>query len=163
SREKGSVDLLEAAARAWAEGGRFRLVLAGPEMSNFVRFWEGYGARGKVRRFGGVDDRQKRGLFPWVERFPLAGRVAPFGIVLLEAWANGAPNVGYRAGGIPWVIRDGKDGLLVRCGDLGGLAAALRRLAADAGLRRRLGEAGRERTRHEFCWEDKLRLVRDLF
>jgi glycosyltransferase involved in cell wall biosynthesis len=61
------------------------------------------------------------------------------------------------------VIRDGKDGLLVRCGDLGGLAAALRRLEADADLRRRLSAAGRERTRHEFRWEDRLRLVRDLY
>src|SRR5262249_34859032 len=125
SREKGSVDLLEAAARAWAEGGRFRLVLAGPEMSNFVRLWEGYGARDGVRRLGVLDDRQKRDFFAGIDVFALPSRSDSFGIVLLEAWANGAPNVGYRAGGIPWGIRDGKDGRLVRCRDLGGLAAGL--------------------------------------
>jgi glycosyltransferase involved in cell wall biosynthesis len=57
------------------------------------------------------------------------------------------------------VIRDDKDGLLVRCGDVNGLAAALRRLSYDAELRRRLGAAGLERTRHEFEWADKFEIV----
>jgi glycosyltransferase involved in cell wall biosynthesis len=81
--------------------------------------------------------------------------------VLLEAWANGVPNIAYRAGGVPWVIRDEDDGLLVRCGDLNGLTAALCRLTDNADLRRRLGETGRERTRTDFRWEDKLRIVED--
>jgi glycosyltransferase involved in cell wall biosynthesis len=50
--------------------------------------------------------------------------------------------------------------LLVRCGDVAGLAGALGRLADDSELRRRLGERGRERTLQEFRWEDKLSLVR---
>jgi glycosyltransferase involved in cell wall biosynthesis len=81
----------------------------------------------------------------------------------LEAWANGVPNIGYRAGGVGWVIRDEKDGLLVCCGDLNGLAAALRRLSADAELRRHLGVAGLERTRHEFEWRDKFEIVRRVY
>jgi glycosyltransferase involved in cell wall biosynthesis len=163
SREKGTVDLLEAAARAWAEGGRFLVVLAGPAMPNFERFWATYPHQGRVRRLGVLDDRQKRDFFAGLDAFALPSRSDSFGIVLLEAWANGVPNVGYRAGGVAGVIRDGEDGLLVRCGDLGGLAAALRRLADDAGLRQRLGAAGYGRTRHEFRWEDKLGLVRQVY
>jgi glycosyltransferase involved in cell wall biosynthesis len=163
SREKGSVDLLRAAERAWRDGGRFVLVLAGPEMPNFQSFWRGHRPSGRVLRLGVLDARQKRDFFAAIDVHALPSRSDSFGLVLLEAWANGVPNVGYRAGGIAWVIRDEQDGLLVNCGDVNGLAAALRRLTADGDLRRRLGEAGRERTRHEFEWRDKLELVRRVY
>ena len=117
----------------------------------------------RVRRLGVLDEKQKRDFFAGIDVFALPSRSDSFGMVLLEAWANGVPNLGYRAGGIAWVIRHEEDGLLVKCGDVDGLAAALLRLAADAELRRRLGEAGRERTRKEFGWEDKLRMVRRVY
>ncbi len=163
SREKGSVDLLTAAERAWQRGGRFHLMLAGPEMPNFRRFWIGYGQADRVRRLGVLDEKQKRDFFAGIDAFALPSRSDSFGIVLLEAWANGAPNIGYRAGGVAWVIRHELDGLLVKCGDVDGLASALLRLSGDGELRRRLGEAGRERTKKEFGWEDKLRLVRRVY
>ncbi|MHB1424520.1 MAG: glycosyltransferase family 4 protein [Gemmataceae bacterium] len=163
SREKGSVDLLRAAERAWRQGGRFVVVLAGPEMPNFQSFWSGYRPSGRVLRLGVLDARQKRDFFAALDVFALPSRSDSFGLVLLEAWANGVPNLGYRAGGIGWVIREEKDGLLVRCGDLPGLAAAMLRLSADAGLRHRLGAAGWERTRHEFEWTDKFEIVRRVY
>jgi glycosyltransferase involved in cell wall biosynthesis len=163
SREKGSVDLLRAAERAWRQGGRFHAVLAGPAMPNFEGFWRSYRPSGGVRRLGVLDAEQKRDFFAGLDVFALPSRSDSFGLVFPEAWANGVPCVGYRAGGVPWVIRDGADGLVVRCDDVAGLAAALLRLAGDADLRRRLGAAGRERTRHEFDWEDKFRLVRRVY
>jgi glycosyltransferase involved in cell wall biosynthesis len=163
SREKGTVDLLAAAGHAWDEGARFKLVLAGPAMPNFERFWRGYEYTDRVRRLGVLDDRQKRDFFAGIDVFALPSRTDSFGIVLLEAWANGTPNVGYRAGGVADVIRDEVDGLLVRCGDVDGLSRALRRLAEDAGLRQRLGAAGLERTRREFRWDEKLQLVGTVY
>ena len=163
SREKGTIDLLLAAEQAWRQGGRLHVVLAGPEMPNFQRFWQSYRSASRVRRLGVLDDGQKRDLFAGLDVFALPSRWDSFGIVLLEAWANGAPNVAYRAGGPTWVIRHEQDGLLVKCGDVDGLAAALLRLADNEALRRRLGEAGRERTRKEFDWDDKLRLVRQSY
>jgi glycosyltransferase involved in cell wall biosynthesis len=163
SIEKGSVDLLRAAEIAWREGARFTVVLAGPAMPNFERFWEKFGPKERVRRLGILDDRQKRDFFAALDVFALPSRSDSFGIVLLEAWANGAPNVGYRAGGIASVIRHGSDGLLVRCGDVVELSAALRQLADDGDLRRRLGAAGRARLAREFRWDDKLGLVRDVY
>jgi glycosyltransferase involved in cell wall biosynthesis len=159
SYEKGTIDLLRAANRAARRGGRLHVVLAGPEMPNFRRFWQGYRPAVPVRRLGVLDARQKRDFFAGIDAFALPSRSDSFGIVLLEAWANGAATVGYDAGGIGGVIRHEKDGLLVRCGDLEGLAAALRRLADEPGLRRRWGVTGRERALREFRWEDKLDLV----
>jgi|SRR5579884_1489061 len=162
SREKGSVDLVEAALRAWAGGARFRLVLTGPEMPNFRRWWSAARPAGPVRRLGVLDAAGKRDFFAGIDVFALPSRVDSFGLVLPEAWANGVPCVAYRAGGVAWVVRDGVDGLLVRCGDVDALAAALRRLADDAGLRRLLGAAGRERIGRDFVWDDKLRLVEQV-
>ncbi|HEY7329674.1 MAG TPA: glycosyltransferase family 4 protein [Gemmataceae bacterium] len=163
SREKGSVDLLRAAERAWRQGGRFVLVLAGPEMPNFQSFWRGHRPSGRVLRLGVLDARQKRDFFAAIDVFALPSRSDSFGLVLLEAWANGVPNIGYRAGGIGWVIHDEKDGLLVRCGDIQVLAAAILRLSVDAELRHRLGEAGLQRTRHEFEWTDKFEIVQRVY
>jgi glycosyltransferase involved in cell wall biosynthesis len=160
SAEKGSTDLLCAAQRAWAAGGRFRVVLAGPAMPNFERSWDGFPGKHHVTRTGPLDDPGRGDFFAGIDAFALPSRSDSFGLVLLEAWANGLPNVGYRAGGVADLIRDGEDGLLVRCGDLDGLAAALVRLSGGAALRRTLGARGRERAAREFRWGDKLDLVR---
>jgi glycosyltransferase involved in cell wall biosynthesis len=163
SVEKGSVDLLRAAEQLWRAGRRFHLVLAGPEMANFQRFVRSYPFAERVQRLDVLDETQKRDFYAALDVFALPSRTDSFGLVLLEAWANGLPNVGYRAGGVAEVIRHERDGLLVRCGDVAGLAAALDRLIADRGLRRRLGEEGRQRTTTEFRWCDKLALVRAVY
>jgi glycosyltransferase involved in cell wall biosynthesis len=116
-----------------------------------------------VRRLGALDARQKRDFFAGIDVLALPSRSDSFGLVFPEAWANGVPCIGYRAGGIPWVIRDSVDGLVVRCGDVAGLAAALLRLAGDGELRRNLGQAGWQRTRHEFDWKERVAIVRQVY
>jgi glycosyltransferase involved in cell wall biosynthesis len=64
-------------------------------------------------------------------------------MAILEAMQWGVPVIASRIGGIPELIHDGVNGLLVTPGDEGALAEALERLAADPALCRRLGEAGR--------------------
>jgi glycosyltransferase involved in cell wall biosynthesis len=73
----------------------------------------------------------------------------PWGLVTNEAMNRGLPviasdAVGAAAGGL---VRDGHNGLVVPAADAAALADALRRLADDAPLRARLGEAGREDVR----------------
>lgn len=65
----------------------------------------------------------------------------PFGQVVVEGMAAGLPVIAAAAGGPLEIIDDGRDGLLVRPGDVDMLAAELTRLAEDLGLRTRLGEA----------------------
>jgi glycosyltransferase involved in cell wall biosynthesis len=60
----------------------------------------------------------------------------------IEALAGGRPVVATRVGGVPDVVRDGVDGFLVEPGDVDAMADRLAALAADADLRRRMGEAG---------------------
>jgi glycosyltransferase involved in cell wall biosynthesis len=163
SEEKGTVDLLRAASRAWHAGRHFHLILAGPEMPNFLRFWRAFESKQYVHCLGVLTESQKRDFFAGLDVFALPSRSDSFGLVLLEAWANGLPNVAYRAGGVAEVIRDGEDGLLVRCGDVDQLAAALGKLVENAELRVRLGEAGHRRTLREFRWQDKLEQVREVY
>jgi glycosyltransferase involved in cell wall biosynthesis len=160
SVEKGTVDLLDAAARVWATGKDFRLVLAGPEMPNFRAAWDRYPHRDRVVRLGVLSDAEKRDFFAGIDAFALPSRSDSFGLVLLEAWANGKPNLVYRAGGPAELVRDGIDGLQARCGNVGELADQLRRFVLDPGLGIQLGEAGRARVGREFRWADKLDLVR---
>jgi glycosyltransferase involved in cell wall biosynthesis len=83
----------------------------------------------------------------------------PFGLVIAEAMACARPVVVSAAGGAAEIVEDGVDALGVAPGDAAALAEAIRRLAEDAGLRARLGAAGRARAERDF---DRARLARAL-
>ena len=109
-------------------------------------------------RFGGeVDDERLARYYEDADVFALTsetvGRsVEGFGLVYLEASARGLPILAHRTGGVESAVQAGVTGLLVDPGDEAGLAAAIRRLAGDAELRRRLGEKGR-RFASGFSWD----------
>jgi len=71
--------------------------------------------------------------------FVLTSRHEGLPIALLEAMALGVPPVVTAVGGVPEVVTDGADGVLVAPGDPVAIAAALTRLADDPGLRTTLG------------------------
>lgn len=72
-------------------------------------------------------------------------------LALVEAMSFGLPVVVSRVGGIPEVVTNDVDALLVPPSDVGALAGALRNLLEDPILRRRLGEAARTRARRDYA------------
>jgi glycosyltransferase involved in cell wall biosynthesis len=58
-------------------------------MPNVEQFWRSYCPAGRVRRLGVLDARQKQDFFAGLDVFALPSRSDSFGLVLLEAWANG--------------------------------------------------------------------------
>jgi glycosyltransferase involved in cell wall biosynthesis len=64
--------------------------------------------------------------------------------IVIEAFCRGRAVVGARAGGIPDIVRDGQNGLLVEPGVPGALAEALVRILADRSLAERLAAGARE-------------------
>ena len=68
------------------------------------------------------------------------------------AYAFGRPVVATAVGGIPEVVTDGRDGLLVPPRDAAALAQAAIRLLQDRALRRRLGRAARQKCEQELSW-----------
>jgi len=82
-----------------------------------------------------------------------AGNLDGLPNALLEALASGRAVIATRVGGIPDVIEDGANGLLVPEKDKAALSGALRRLALDPDLRKRLGAEARRRAQRRLTWE----------
>ncbi len=80
----------------------------------------------------------------------LPSRSEAMGRVLLEAASAGCARIASRVGGIPQIVEDGVDGLLVEPGDAGALGHALDRLMSDDTLRGQLGEQAHQRMQTEF-------------
>ena len=142
--KKGLLDLLPAAASAGIEG--LQVVMAGegslgPELA----------ARPGCLLLGRLED--PRPFLRSLDVFAFPSHQEALPLALLEAMAAGLPIVATRVGGIPEAVEDEGTGLLVPPRDRERLASALRRLAADPDLARRLGEAARARAAREFSVE----------
>jgi len=91
----------------------------------------------------------------------------PFGLVNIEGMACGLPVIASDVGGIPEIITDQCEGLLVPPNDPARLAAAMDRLIGDAQLRTLLGKNGRERVLSKYSIDvygrNLLRLYSRLF
>jgi colanic acid/amylovoran biosynthesis glycosyltransferase len=83
--------------------------------------------------------------------------------VLKEASARGVAVVATRHGGIPEAVDHGRTGLLVPERDARALHDALQALASDPGLRRRLGDAGREKMAREFDVRRQVAELEELY
>jgi phosphatidylinositol alpha 1,6-mannosyltransferase len=91
-------------------------------------------------RLGGADLAAAYAAF---DIFAHTGSEETFGQTVQEAHASGLPVVAPRAGGPIDLVEHGVDGLLFRSGDDSAFRAGVGMLVADAGLRLRMGEAGR--------------------
>jgi glycosyltransferase involved in cell wall biosynthesis len=80
-------------------------------------------------------------------------------VSVIESLAASRPAVATRVGGVPDVVRDGVDGLLVDTDDVDALADRLAELAHDAPRRTAMGEAGRARVLERYAVD---RLVDDI-
>jgi len=72
---------------------------------------------------------------------------------IIEAFACGLPVVTSRAGGIPYVVEHGRNGLMVDCGDHDALAATALRLLDDSLLAQRLIAEGLRDVQQHYTWE----------
>ena len=89
-------------------------------------------------------------LLEAVDFFVLPSETEGLPMSVLEAMAHGLPIVASRIGGLPELIRDEEEGLLVPPGHAPALAAAIRRLYERPLLRDKLGRAALARATNEF-------------
>jgi glycosyltransferase involved in cell wall biosynthesis len=96
---------------------------------------------------------------------PSTERAESFGLVLLEAMRAGKPAIAsdIPGSGVGFVVRNGETGLLVPPNHVDALAAAIRRLANDAALRKKFGAAGRERFQREFTLDRVAPQISDVY
>jgi glycosyltransferase involved in cell wall biosynthesis len=83
----------------------------------------------------------------------------PFGTIVVESMAAGAPVIAYRSGGIPESVEENITGLLVRRGDITGLADAILHLYQNPQVRHNMSVAARRRAFDQFTWEIAARKI----
>lgn len=86
-----------------------------------------------------------------------------FGRVIIEAMAAGRPVIGSRVGGVPELIEDGVNGLLVPPNDAAALAGGLQRVLDDREMAARLVSAGLQRVAEDFGIERHVAQVSDVY
>ncbi|MEM7349860.1 MAG: glycosyltransferase, partial [Acidobacteriota bacterium] len=150
---KGFEHLLAAAAEARANGIRLEVVLVGdgPRHEALTAEARRLGIGSAVHFLGRRGDPDC--IYPALDLFVLSSLREGSPNVLLEAMACGIAAIATRVGGVPELIDDGDQGLLIPPGDPKVLATALQRLATDPALRHRLGQAARERVERELTVE----------
>lgn len=159
--ERKGVDVLLRAAARLRERYRLRVVVVGegPERNHLEDLARQLGLEQLVEFRGRVTDEELARCYGSASVFVLPavvdrrGETEGLGVVLLEAMSYGVPVVATRVGGIPDIVEDGANGLLVEAGDAEALAGALAKVAEDRALASRLGEAGRRTGENRFGWE----------
>ena len=166
AHDKGTAHTIEAMRRLWARGVNATFLMAGSTMlDSFKRYYDALPAevRERCRWLGFISDEDKRDLQAAGDVFCMPSRTESFGIVYLEAWLNGVPVIGARAGGVPEVISDGTDGYLVEFGDVPALANRIHILLERPELAATMAERGRLKTLAEHTWDHKIVRVAEIY
>ncbi len=165
TNDKGAVHVVEAVRRLWAEGAKVDVALAGTVTAQFDAYYHRLptGDMARVQVLGNISEQQKHTLLQQSALLAMPSRVDSFGLVYLEAWRYRKPVIGARAGGVPAVIDDGVNGLLVPFGDVDALKTSIARLIADAPLAQRLGRAGHQKLREKYTWSTVYQEIAALY
>lgn len=141
---KGWDIVLEALARnADLADARVAFAGTGPDDGALERRIGELGLGERAERLGRLDPSTLRERLGASTALVLPSRRENYPLVLLEAMAMGIPVVAAAVGGVPELLENGRNGLLVAPDDPSALGAALLRLRRDSALRDRLREAGR--------------------
>ncbi|WP_239017383.1 glycosyltransferase family 4 protein [Seongchinamella sediminis] len=86
----------------------------------------------------------------------------PFGLINIEAGASRRPIISTRSGGIPEIVRDGENGFLIEKDDIDMLLDRTITLINNPGLRRSMGNRGREIIEADFV-EKPVRVIEEYY
>ena len=169
---KGSAELVEALG-ALARAGRPPLlaVVGGHSFQDYAAYRErvldraatlGLELGRDLVMLGTVGDDELSAWYHAADAFVFPSHNEGWGLVVLEAMAAGLPVVATDIPVFREYLTPDRDALLVPPGDAAALAAAMRRLAGDAGLRARLAANGPSVARR-FPWEQVARRHLDVY
>jgi glycosyltransferase involved in cell wall biosynthesis len=158
-----------AAARARIAGLRYTIIGEGERRDDLERLAKELGVDDIVTFAGAQPHDVVLAAFHDADVFLITGRVDAEGqkegqgVAPLEAAATGLPVIASRAGGLTEVVVDGETGLLIEPEDVAAAGDALVRLAADVGLRVRLGAAGRAHAERAFSHNHSLDVIEEVY
>ncbi|HLW63833.1 MAG TPA: glycosyltransferase, partial [Gemmataceae bacterium] len=166
SPEKGFADLIDAAKHVGSTHAdvAFAIFGEGCLRSELQQKINEIGLRERFILPGFHDDLDR--LLRWADVFVLPSYTEGLPNVVLEASAAAVPVVATAVGGTPEVVRDGETGFLVSPHNPEMLGERISALLADEGLRRRMGDAGRNFVQSRFTFaaqaEEYLRLFEEM-
>ena len=141
--KKGAFDLIRAGAHLHAP---FQLVICGEgQVDQALACARSQGIEKSVSLPGWIDGDAKRNLLERACMLVLPSCYEGVPMAVLEAMSWSVPVIATAVGGIPEIVTDGGEGLLVEPGYPIALAAAINRLLDDCALRGALGAAGRRK------------------
>lgn len=157
--------LLEAFAQAYREDSRLRLTMigGGPEMGKLQNLAIRLGVGEVVRIEGHKEPTEAIRQIRQADIMVMPSRRESFGVAALEALAYGLPVIGTAVGGIPEIIENGVNGLLVPAGEVTPLVSAILRLSADSRLRREMGKTGQKMVREKFSFSRCLDQMEEIY
>src|SRR5262249_12544645 len=140
-----------------------RLVIVGEggEREKLERLVAELGLRARVFLPGWQSD--VRGYFEAMDLFALSSVREGLPNVLLEAMALEVPVVATRVNGVPRLVQDGRNGLLVTAGDQHGLTTALHGVLTYAGLRDLLRRAGRRTVEGHYSFPTRIQKLKRIY
>ncbi len=164
---KGLPYLLEAFARFSKSHREYTLVLVGERLEggvdpSLIQLSKRLGIRRGVKFTGRLPESQAKKILARARCLVLPSLAEAFGMTVLEGMASGTPVIATNVGGIPEVLRNGRNGLLVPPADAIALANSMERIASDPKLRRRLMDGG-IRTSRQFTWDETAQKTLDVY
>ena len=157
SKEKG-VDVLVKAAEA-IEGAHFLIVGSGPEEKRL----KDYGKKNSIHFLGWQPWERTIRLIRGSDAFVLPSRMEGLPTVLLEAMAVGTPVIATKVGGVPEIIDDNDDGILIATDDVQSLIKATISIMNDTKLGEFLSKNAKEKVGREYSWKVILPKYLDVY
>lgn len=103
---------------------------------------------GNVKFIGYVNDTELKNYYKNCDLFVAPSLYESFGLIFLEAMAWGKPVIGCKIGGVPEIVEDGKDGILIQPDNENALAGAIIKLINEEETRIKMGMDGRRKIEH---------------
>jgi sulfoquinovosyltransferase len=135
---------------------RLCIVGKGPQMEELEEYFEGT----KTVFTGQMSGDDLSASFASADVFVMPSDSETLGFVVLESMASGVPVVGAKAGGIPDLIKNEKDGFLVEPGDINGFVGRLQQLQ-DRKFRKQMGKEARIEA-ERWGWEAATSVLRNI-
>ena len=159
-----AIEVLRATHRASPVSFLLRMAGTGPMEDSVRSLVAEYGLQEHVEWAGWLrTDEELASFYRSLDIYLAPSRQEAFGLSAVEACACGVPVVAFRTGGLPEVVTDGENGLLVRPDDCNAMAQAVLSLADDPERRAGMGVAARRIVETRLDWHETLRKTYDRY
>ena len=162
-RYKGADLLIRSLAELSREFQELHLVLmgSGNDLPQLQQLAQTIRVAERVHFFTEFSRKDLAAWYAAADIFALPSTGEGFGLVFLEAMAFGKPAIGTNVGGIPDVVEDGQEGLLIEP-NVPAVSCALRKLLCDRAFCDTLGARAKQRVEREFTFDKFQQRLREV-